>query len=289
MLDVFFISMMEEGADENFARLQEFAPNAQRIDNVVGIYNVHRTCSERSKTANFWVVDADAWIIDGFDFSWEPNDEIQHWGIPESECVHVWPSINPINDLTYGYGAVKVFPQKPFLENKPWSVDVTASMAQVVTRDIISCETRFNATPESAWIGAFRECAKMTSLAIIKNRIKNVRRQEQEELEELSKYIASQDWDNNKKNNYRRSRAMVVTEHYKSQKEIFHYWEEMEEISQRQLTWCTQGWKSKNGKYSVLGAQAGATFGLKYSDLPKLNLINDWDWLKEEFKKNVAV
>jgi hypothetical protein len=281
--------MEEEGADENFARLQEFVPNAQRIDNVVGIYNVHRTCAERSKTANFWVVDADAWILDEFDFSWEPNDEIQHWGVPESECVHVWPSINPVNKLEYGYGAVKVFPQAPFLENKAWNIDVTASMAQSVTRDIISCETRFNATPKSAWIGAFRECAKMASLAIIKNRIKNICRREQEELEELSQYIASQDWDNNKKNNYRRSRAMVITEHYKSQKEIFHYWKEMEEISQRQLTWCTTGWENKNGKYSVLGAQAGATFGLKYSDSPKLNLINDWDWLAKEFEENVTV
>lgn len=289
MLDVFFISMQEEGADENFARLQEFVPAAQRIDNVVGIYNVHRTCAERSKTANFWVVDADAWIIDGFDFAWEPNDEIQHWGVPESECVHVWPSINPVNKLEYGYGAVKVFPQTPFLENKAWSVDVTASVAQLVTRDIISCETRFNATPQSAWIGAFRECAKMASLAIIKNRIKGIRQQEKTELEELSKYIEAQEWDNNKKNNYRRSRSLVITDHYKSQKEIFHYWEEIEEISQRQLTWCTTGWESKNGKYSVLGAQAGATFGLKYSDSPKLNLINNWDWLEKEFKKNVTV
>lgn len=289
MLDVFFISMQEEGADENFARLQEFVPAAQRIDNVVGVYNVHRTCAERSKTANFWVVDADAWIIDEFDFAWEPNDEIQHWGVPESECVHVWPSINPVNKLEYGYGAVKVFPQKPFLENKTWNIDVTASMAQLVTRDIISCETRFNATPQSAWIGAFRECAKLASLTIIKNRIKNIRRQELEEMEELSKYIASQDWDNNKKNNYRRSRAAVITEHYKSQKEIFHYWEEMEEISRRQLVWCTTGWDSKNGKYSVLGAQAGATFGLKYSDSSKLNLINNWDWLNTEFEKNVTV
>jgi len=281
--------MQEEGADENFARLQEFVPAAQRIDNVVGIYNVHRTCAEHSKTANFWVVDADAWIIDGFDFAWEPNDEIQHWGVPESECVHVWPSINPVNKLKYGYGAVKVFPQKPFLENKTWNIDVTASMAQLVTRDIISCETRFNATPQSAWIGAFRECAKLASLTVIKNRIKNIRRQELEEMEELSKYIASQDWDNNKKNNYRRSRAMVITEHYKSQKEIFHYWEEMEEISRRQLVWCTTGWGSKNGKYSVLGAQAGATFGLKYGDSSKLNLINSWDWLNTEFEKNVTV
>lgn len=281
--------MLEQGADENFARLQEFVPTAQRIDNVVGIYNVHRTCAERSKTANFWVVDADAWIVDGFDFAWEPNDEVLHWGVPESECVHVWPSVNPVNDLKYGYGAVKVFPQKPFLENKAWNVDVTASIAQLVTRDTISCETRFNATPQSAWIGAFRECAKMASLAIIKNRIKNVRRQEQIELEELSNYIATQDWDQNKKNNYRRSRAMVITEHYKSQKEIFHYWEEMEEISQRQLAWCTRGWDAKNGKYAVLGAQAGSTFGLKYGDSAKLDLINNWEWLEKEFKKNVIV
>lgn len=289
MLDVFFISLLEQDADANFARLLEFAPNAQRIDNVIGIYEVHRVCAERSKTANFWVVDADAWIIDRFDFSWEPNDEIQHWGIPESKCVHVYPSINPVNELLYGYGAVKVFPRQPFLENKSWDIDVTASIAQLVTRDVISCETRFNATPQSAWIGAFRECAKLASLVVLKTRIKDIRKKEQIELEEITNYIALQDWDNAKKNNYRRSRAMVITGHYKTQKEIFHYWEEMEEISQRQLTWCTRGWDRKNGKHAILGAQAGATYGLKYGDSPNLNLINDWDWLKEEFKKDVTV
>jgi hypothetical protein len=38
-----------------------------------------------------------------------------------------------------------------------------------------------------------------------------------------------------------------------------------------------------------LGAQAGATFGLRHSDDPDtMNLINDWIWLKKEFK-NVNV
>lgn len=289
MLDVFFISMQEEGADENFARLQEFVPHACRIDNVVGIYNVHRTCAERSTTDNFWVVDADAWILDNFDFSWEPNDEIQQFGVPESKCVHVWPSINPVNGLTYGYGAVKVFHRAPFLESKSWNIDVTTSMAPLVTRDIISCETRFNVTPQSAWIGAFRECAKLSSLVVIKNRIKKIRQQEQSELEELSSYVSTQDWDDVQKNNYRRSKSIVITEQYKVQKEIYRFWSEINEIAQRNLIWCTEGWNNKNGKYAVLGAQTGTKFGLAYGDSPGLELINDWSWLKKEFETHVTV
>ena len=290
MLDVFFITMGEEGSEANWNRLLEFVPNARRVENVKGIYNVHKACAEQSTTENFWVVDADAWIVDGFSFDWEPDPKTLYWKTPETECVIVWPSINPVNELVYGYGAVKVFPRKPFIEDKGWFLDMSSSIVRVtVPKDTISCETRFNATPESAWIGAFRECAKLSSLSMVKTRIHKAITAEKDALGIIEDHIRSQDWSDDKKANYRRSQTLLVQERYKDEKDIFKYWQEIEIYSQRKLTWCTHGWHKLNGKYVLLGAQAGSKFGLENSDdFDTLNLINDWDWLKKEFK-NVVV
>jgi hypothetical protein len=167
---------------------------------------------------------------------------------------------------------------------------MSSSIAKViVSKEQVSCETRFNATPESAWIGAFRECAKLSSLSMVKTRIRRARAEENQKFAELETYIRSQDWSNDKKSNYRRTQTMLIQTRYKDEKDIFKYWAEIETYSLYKLTWCTHGWHRPNGKYVLLGAQAGSKFGLEHSDdLETLNLINDWDWLKREFK-NVNV
>ncbi|CAB4241911.1 hypothetical protein UFOVP71_449 [uncultured Caudovirales phage] len=290
MLDVFFITMGEEGSEANWQRLLQFAPNAKRVDNVKGLYNVHKACAELSLTDNFYVVDADAWIVDGFKFMWEPDPNTLHWGIPETECVSVWASYNPVNKLEYGYGGVKLFPRKPFLEKRSWELDLSTTIGRsVISKEQVSCETRFNATPESAWIGAFRECAKLASLSMIKSRVRRAITKQNAELAELAEFTNAQEWDDNKKANYRKSRSVLIVDRYKVEQDIFSYWGEIEECSQRRLTWCITGWDKGNGQYAILGAQAGAKFGLQFSDDTKtMNLINDWDWLKKEFK-NVNV
>jgi len=290
VLDVFFISMGEEGSEANWNRLLEFAPDAKRVSNITGIYEVHKACAELSTTENFWVVDADAWIEDKFKFTWEPDPNKKHWNIPETECVLVWPSQNPVNKLEYGYGGVKLFPRKPFLEKRTWEIDLSTTIGRAtIIMDWISCETRFNATPESAWIGAFRECAKLASLSMIKSKIRKAKKEQSAELEELNEFVMSQDWNNDKKENYRSVKTMLIQEKYAEDLDIFKRWSEIESASYRRLIWCTEGWNEHNGKYAVLGAQAGSEFGLVYSDDPtQINLINDWAWLKKEFK-NVNV
>ena len=290
MLDVFFITMGEEGSESNWQRLLEFVPKAKRVDNVQGIYNVHKACAELSTTENFWVVDADAWIIDGFNFKFEPNKETLHWGIAETECVLVWPSRNPVNGLEYGYGGVKMFPRQPFLEKHTWSVDLSTTIGRAtVSMTEVSCETRFNTTPESAWIGAFRECAKLASLSMIKSRIKRAQQTQNNELMQLAKFTNEQDWANDKKANYRKSRSVLIIDRYRDESNIFTYWNEIEQCSNRRLIWATQGWHELNGKYVILGARAGSNFGLKHSDdETTMNMINDWAWLKKEFH-NVTV
>jgi hypothetical protein len=290
MLDIFFISMNEEGSEANWQRLLTFAPAAKRVDNVTGIYEVHKACAQLSTTENFYVVDADAWILDGFKFHWEPDANTLHWNIPETECVIVWPSHNPVNRLEYGYGGIKLFPRAPFLENKPWHIDLSTTIGRAtISKEKVSCETRFNATPESAWVGAFRECAKLASLSLIKSRVRRATTLEQAELITLNEQIGNSTWDDSKKATYRKVQSMLIIDRYKLESDIFSYWSEIEECSSRRLTWCTTGWNQTNGKFVINGAQAGAKFGLQYSDeIDAMNQINNWAWLKKEFK-NVNV
>ena len=170
MLDVFYISYNEDFADENYEMLQVFAPLAKRIHGVKGIFNAHKQAAEKSNTKHFYVVDADAIIEEEFTFKFTPSSYVDAYpGVPETDCVFTWRSRNPINDLIYGYGAVKLFPKKPFLELTDWSVDMTTSIGcPFVPKFQISNVTAFNTDPFNAWRSAFRECTKLAS-AIIPN------------------------------------------------------------------------------------------------------------------------
>jgi hypothetical protein len=291
LLDVFFITMGEEGSELNWERLSKFAPHAKRVDNVQGIFNVHKACAELSTTENFWVVDADAWIVDGFNFMFEPDKKKLHWGIPETDCVLVWQSRNPVNGLEYGYGGVKLFPRAPFMKNLKWDIDLSTTIGRsTVSMERVSCETRFNASPKSAWIGAFRECAKLASLSMIKSKIRKAQRNEKFELETLLETFKENDtWNTEKGSVAHRVQSVLIHDRYKDESTIYRYWDEIEQCSHRRLIWTTVGWEEHNGKYAISGAQAGAKFGLIYADdLTTLNLINDWQWLEKEFN-NVTI
>jgi hypothetical protein len=165
MLDVFMLTFGEPAADENFKILQHHAPHAQRIDGVVGLLNAHKACAEESKTAYFYVCDADAVIMENFNFKFEPSDRREAYpGVPETECVFTYRSHNPINDLLYGYGAVKLFPKKQLLSCEEFKVDMTTSIgAKFVPKFEISNITQFNTDPFNTWRSAFRECTKLAS------------------------------------------------------------------------------------------------------------------------------
>ena len=168
MLDVFYISYNEDFADENYEMLQVFAPLAKRIHGVKGIFEAHKKAAEQSNTTHFYVVDADAIIEEEFTFKFTPSSYTDAYpGVPESDCVFTWRSRNPINDLIYGYGAVKLFPKKPFLQLNDWSVDMTTSIGcPFVPKFQISNVTAFNTDPFNTWKSAFRECVKLSSKVI---------------------------------------------------------------------------------------------------------------------------
>jgi hypothetical protein len=172
MLDVFMLTFGEPDADANFETLQEVAPHAQRIDGIEGLLNAHKACAEASKTQYFYVCDADCVLQPNFTFKFQPDARREAYpGVPETECVFTYRSHNPINDLIYGYGAVKLFPKKNLLSVDEFKVDMTTSIgAKFKPMFEISNITQFNTDPFNSWRSAFRECTKLSSNIIDHNK-----------------------------------------------------------------------------------------------------------------------
>ena len=170
MFDVFFISYHEQYADENFEVLKEKAPLAKRVDGIEGIFNAHKHAAELSKTKMFYVIDADAILVDEFEFDYQPTelDEV-YKGTPATKCIHTWRAQNPINELVYGYGGAKLFPTKELRLANSWNVDFTTSVIKhFVPMQQISNVTAFNTDPFNTWKSGFRECTKLASSIIRK-------------------------------------------------------------------------------------------------------------------------
>ena len=170
MLDVIQISYDEAEADENFEILQYYAPHAKRVQGVKGIFNAHQAAAKIAETSHFYVIDADAIIEEDFNFKFKPmSNKLEYDHIPQTDCVYVWRSRNPVNDLVYGYGGVKLFPRRALITAKDWRVDMTTSIGcTFVPKFQVSNITAFNTTPFDTWKSAFRECTKLAS-SIIEN------------------------------------------------------------------------------------------------------------------------
>ena len=171
MLDVFMLTFGEPEADENFEILKQKAPHAKRIDGIEGLLNAHKACAEASVTEYFYVCDADAVITENFSFKFTPSERREAYpGVPETECVFTYRSHNPINDLIYGYGAVKLFPKKQLLRCEEFKVDMTTSIgAKFKPLFEIANITQFNTDPFNTWRSAFRECTKLASSVVDNN------------------------------------------------------------------------------------------------------------------------
>jgi hypothetical protein len=220
--DVVFISYQEPNCEENYNNLLKKVPYAKRIHGVKGIHQAHIAAAKLCDTDMFWIVDGDAEIVNDFNFDYQ----VARW---DKEIVHVWRSQNPINDLVYGYGGVKLFPRDLTINMDITKPDMTTSISsKFKAMAELSNITAFNTDPFNTWKSAFRECVKLSSAVID--------RQKQEET-----YI-------------------------------------------RLNTWCTLG----NDRIFGNAAISGANLGRKYGESNKgnadaLRLINDFDWLKEQF------
>jgi hypothetical protein len=222
--NVVFIANGEPNAEENWQQLLKVHPAAKRIDNVQGIYNAHKAASELSTTDLFFVVDADAWVLDSFMFSVNA-DQVN------SETVYVWHSLNPVNLCVYGYGGVKLFAKQMFSTAHDNIVDMTTTIAKYIkVVPEISCVTKFNTSRYDAWRSGFRECAKLASRSIA---------------------------------------GQVDTE-----------------TEQRLQAWLTRGAGTAFGEWTIAGACAGQKFGLENAGTDRMQLINDYDFLKEQFNND---
>jgi hypothetical protein len=217
--DIVFISYNEPNADENYAALSEKFPRAKRVHGVKGIHQAHIAAAEICDTDMFWIVDGDAQIVDGFNFDFQSPK----W---QRDNVYVWRSINPINDLVYGYGGIKLFPRNETLIMDTTKPDMTTSISSKFNAvEETANITAFNTDAFSTWRSAFRECAKLSSKTILRQ--------------------------NDEETGYRLS------------------------------TWCTKGSERSFGDYAIAGAIAGREFGI--SNINDVSLINNFEWLKEQF------
>lgn len=221
--DVVFISYDEPFANANFERLKERIPYIKRVNGVKGIFEAHKMAFDIAESPMVYIVDADAIVTDDFDFAFKPEEE-------NKSRIHVWRSMNPINDLSYGYGGVKLFPTFLLRECEDWCIDFTTTIGDgLIVKEEVSNITAFNSDEYSTWRSAFRECAKLSA-----------------------KIIPGQDTD--------------------------------PDTAERLDVWCTVGSDREFGEYAISGAINGREFGDANKDNQEtMNLINDFNWLKERF------
>lgn len=162
-MDIFFVSYEEPNADENWQSLKNKYPNAKRIEKVKGIHQAHIEAAKQSSTSMFWVVDADALLVDTFNFDFTDFAKTTVF----FKSVYVYQSLNPINDLVYGYGGVKLLPKILTMRLDINSVDMTTTISPHFNSvSIVSNITAFNTDPFNTWRSAFRECVKLSSKII---------------------------------------------------------------------------------------------------------------------------
>ena len=160
MYDIVFISYQEPNADENFAALKKRFPTAKRVHGVKGIHQAHIAGAKLCFTKMFWIVDGDAQILDSFDFSYK----VDKWDL---DVVHVWRCKNPINDVIYGYGGIKLFPRQATIDMDLSKPDMTTSISNKfkAVQELANI-TAFNTGEFETWKSAFRECCKLSSKVI---------------------------------------------------------------------------------------------------------------------------
>lgn len=155
--------MDEPNAEVNWQHLVNRFPHAKRVHGVKGIANAHMEAARRSSTTFFYVVDADAEVLESFKFDYKPT-------LHEENYVHIWSAFNPAIGLDYGYGGIKLFSKK-FFGNVTNQLDFSTTLASgIKLMPEIACITRFNSDPLRAYRGAFRECAKLYGITLDKNR-----------------------------------------------------------------------------------------------------------------------
>lgn len=161
--DVFYLSYDEPQKEEYWAKVQEIAPWAKRVDGVKGFDSAHKACAMQSETDRFITIDGDNIVYPEF-FELELD-------IPEKlkDATLSWAGRNIINGLAYGNGGLKLW-TKDFVLNMRTHENATRDEekvdfcwdAQYVQLNNIYSDTCPNGSPFQAFRAGFREGVKMT-------------------------------------------------------------------------------------------------------------------------------
>jgi len=158
--DIVMITYDEPEADKNYDELLKRFPRAKRVHGIEGIHQAHIEAAKQVNSDMFWVVDGDATIVDDFNFDYITPEN-------EKDYVKVWRSKNPINGLEYGYGGVKLLPRALTEHMDISKTDMTTSISsKFKPMPTVSNLTNFAVDEFSAWRSAFRECVKLASKVI---------------------------------------------------------------------------------------------------------------------------
>ena len=153
--DIFFISYREPTADANYEKLRSQFPRAKRVHGVKGIHHAHIRCAELAETGMFFTVDADTVVDQGFSFDYRPPDY-------DRQYLHLWHSRNPINGLSYGWGAIKLWPTMTVREFRGNWLDFTTTVGNIKIIPEIVATTNYNCDQQSTWQSGFREAVKLS-------------------------------------------------------------------------------------------------------------------------------
>ena len=156
MTPIYFLYNDETNAEENFARLQSKASHALAVKSIGTIFESHKHIASLCDGDKFYVVDADCWIVDSFNF--DKQIELK----PKS--VAVFRAKNPINGLVYGHGGIKLFSKDCFSAERLDRPDMTTTLADhYIKLNILASEHRFNYSAYATWRTAFREAVKLSA------------------------------------------------------------------------------------------------------------------------------
>lgn len=162
-LDVIFLTYDEPRKDENWIKIKNMVPWAQRIDGIKGSDAAHKAAAKASTTNRFVLVDGDN-IPDSnfFNLQLAINNS-------NRDCVFRWRARNNINGLMYGNGGISSW-SKVFVERMQTHEASNGSPDTAVEfcfhkdywamHDCYST-TYPDATPFQAWRAGFREGVKM--------------------------------------------------------------------------------------------------------------------------------
>jgi hypothetical protein len=150
--DAFFLCSNETNWQQNYKKIKSFIPHLQIVRNPNGFYEAHKECSDKSSTFQFWVFDADCYLLENPVLYEPPQFDYQY--------LHLFYALNPVNGLIYGHGGVKIF-NKEHLAKNQMQTDLTLSVGKLKISTVCLSVHAFNTSPYETWRTAFRECCKL--------------------------------------------------------------------------------------------------------------------------------